>query len=114
MPRYFPDFEGFAEIRRHADIPIIADESCVDSRDIPRLAGCVDGINIKLAKCGSLREALRMIAIARAHQLQVMVPTTGEPPNRPAGAPAAAGSGPAEPRPPWRWRHRSRSQRSAG
>jgi L-alanine-DL-glutamate epimerase-like enolase superfamily enzyme len=33
----------------------------------------VDGINIKLAKCGSLREAIRMIAIARAHGMTVMV-----------------------------------------
>ena len=33
----------------------------------------MDGINIKLAKCGSLREALRMIAIARAHGMMVMV-----------------------------------------
>ncbi len=41
--------------------------------DIPPLVGKVDGINIKLAKCGSLREALRMIAIARAHGLMVMV-----------------------------------------
>src|SRR5438876_733509 len=32
-----------------------------------------DGINIKLAKCGSLREALRMIATARAHSMLVMV-----------------------------------------
>jgi L-alanine-DL-glutamate epimerase-like enolase superfamily enzyme len=41
--------------------------------DIPPLVGHVDGINIKLAKCGSLREAIRMIAVARAHHLQVMV-----------------------------------------
>jgi L-alanine-DL-glutamate epimerase-like enolase superfamily enzyme len=41
--------------------------------DIPPLVGKVDGINIKLAKCGSLREALRMIAIARAHHLMIMV-----------------------------------------
>ena len=33
----------------------------------------MDGINIKLAKCGSLREALRMIAVARAHGMMVMV-----------------------------------------
>ena len=32
----------------------------------------VDGINIKLAKCGGLREALRMIAVARAHDMLVM------------------------------------------
>jgi L-alanine-DL-glutamate epimerase-like enolase superfamily enzyme len=45
----------------------------VTSADIPALVGRVDGINIKLAKCGSLREALRMIAIARAHGMMVMV-----------------------------------------
>ena len=58
-----PDqLDGLAEIRRRADIPVIADESCVTAADIPPLVGKVDGINIKLAKCGSLREALRMIA----------------------------------------------------
>lgn len=67
------DIDGLAHIRRSATIPVIADESCVTAADIPRLVGCVDGINIKLAKCGSLREALRMIAIARAHNMMVMV-----------------------------------------
>jgi L-alanine-DL-glutamate epimerase-like enolase superfamily enzyme len=32
----------------------------------------VDGINIKLSKCGGLREALKMIATARAHDMLVM------------------------------------------
>lgn len=67
------DLEGLARVHRHARIPVIADESCVTSRDIPALVGKVDGINIKLAKCGSLREALRMIAIARSHSMMVMV-----------------------------------------
>ncbi|HEY4319594.1 MAG TPA: dipeptide epimerase [Gemmatimonadales bacterium] len=67
------DLEGFAQVRRHARLPIIADESCVTVVDIPRLVGRVDGINIKLAKCGSLREALRMIAVARAHGMMVMI-----------------------------------------
>jgi L-alanine-DL-glutamate epimerase-like enolase superfamily enzyme len=64
---------GLAEITRHATIPVIADESCRTVEDIPPLVGAVDGINIKLAKCGSLREALRMIAVARAHGMMVMV-----------------------------------------
>jgi L-alanine-DL-glutamate epimerase-like enolase superfamily enzyme len=69
-----PDqLDGLAEIRRRAEIPIIADESCETAADIPPLVGKVDGINIKLAKCGSLREAIRMIGIARAHGLTVMV-----------------------------------------
>src|SRR5207247_717209 len=37
------------------------------------VAGAADGINIKLAKCGSLREALRMVAAARAQGMLVMV-----------------------------------------
>jgi L-alanine-DL-glutamate epimerase-like enolase superfamily enzyme len=40
--------------------------------DVARLADVVDGINIKLSKCGSLREALKMIATARAHGMLVM------------------------------------------
>lgn len=64
---------GLAEISRRATIPVIADESCRTVEDIPPLVGAVDGINIKLAKCGSLREALRMIAVARAHGMMVMV-----------------------------------------
>jgi L-alanine-DL-glutamate epimerase-like enolase superfamily enzyme len=67
------DIEGLAEVTRHSKIPVIVDESCIVATDIPRLVGKVDGINIKLAKTGSLREALRMIAIARAHHMMVMV-----------------------------------------
>jgi L-alanine-DL-glutamate epimerase-like enolase superfamily enzyme len=67
------ELDGLAEITRRASIPVIADESCETAVDIPRLVGKVDGINIKLAKCGSLREAVRMIAIARAHGMMVMV-----------------------------------------
>jgi L-Ala-D/L-Glu epimerase len=70
------DLEGLAEVRRYAHthaLPIVVDESCLIAADIPRLAGRADGINIKLAKCGSLREALRMIATARAHGMLVMV-----------------------------------------
>jgi L-Ala-D/L-Glu epimerase len=67
------DLDGLAAVTRASAIPVIADESCRVATDIPRLVGAVDGINIKLAKCGSLREALRMIAVARAHGLVVMV-----------------------------------------
>ena len=67
------DLDGLAVITAQSDIPVIADESCKTVADIPPLVGKVDGINIKLAKCGGLREALRMIAVARAHGLMVMV-----------------------------------------
>jgi L-Ala-D/L-Glu epimerase len=67
------DLDGLAVVTAQAEIPVIADESCLTAVDIPPLVGKVDGINIKLAKCGGLREALRMIAVARAHGLTVMV-----------------------------------------
>jgi L-alanine-DL-glutamate epimerase-like enolase superfamily enzyme len=67
------DIEGLAAVSRASRLPIIADESCLVATDIPKLAGAVDGINIKLAKCGGLREAIRMIAVARAHAMTVMV-----------------------------------------
>jgi L-alanine-DL-glutamate epimerase-like enolase superfamily enzyme len=74
QPLAADDLEGIAAVRRASPgIPVVADESCVVATDIPKVAGAVDGINIKLAKCGSLREALRMIATARAHGLLVMV-----------------------------------------
>jgi L-alanine-DL-glutamate epimerase-like enolase superfamily enzyme len=66
------DLDGLRYVRERSRLPVIADESCVTASDIPRLAGAVDGINIKLSKCGGLREAMRMIATARAHNLLVM------------------------------------------
>lgn len=66
------DLEGMRFVRERSPLPVIADESCLVAADIPKLAGVVDGINIKLSKCGGLREALRMIATARAHGLLVM------------------------------------------
>lgn len=67
------DIDSFRILRNKSAIPVIADESCRTAADIPRLAGAVDGINIKLEKCGSLREAVRMVHLARAHHLKVMV-----------------------------------------
>jgi len=54
-------------------LPVIADESAVNARDVPRLQGCVGGVNVKLAKCGGIRGALRMIHTARAHGMLVML-----------------------------------------
>ncbi len=66
------DVDGLRFVRKHAKLPVFADESCLVATDVARLAGAVDGINIKLAKCGSLREALRMVHTARALDMQVM------------------------------------------
>lgn len=57
---------------QRSPLPIFVDESCFTSRDIPQLANCVHGINIKIMKAGGLTEAMRMIQIAKACGLQVM------------------------------------------
>jgi len=67
------DIEGLRRVRQASPLPIFADEPVRTSRNIPPLAGCVDGVNIKVMKAGGLREALRMVAVARAHDLQVML-----------------------------------------
>ncbi|HMI48856.1 MAG TPA: dipeptide epimerase [Gemmatimonadaceae bacterium] len=66
------DIEGLRFVRKSSKLPIFADESCLVATDVAKLAGAVDGINIKLAKCGSLREAMRMVHAARALDMQVM------------------------------------------
>ncbi len=60
-------------LREHSPLPIVADEAVHRSEDIPRVAEAYDGINVKLMKCGGLREARRMIEAARKLGLRVMV-----------------------------------------
>ncbi len=67
------DLEGLGYVRNSIALPVIADESCVVPADVPRVAPYVDGINIKLMKCGGIYPALQMIHLARAHNLKVMM-----------------------------------------
>jgi len=61
------------ELKKASPLPLFADESVGRAADIPRLVGAFDGINIKLMKCGGIGEALRMIHVARAHGLKIMI-----------------------------------------
>ncbi len=60
-------------VRDRVDIPIVADEDCLDARDLPALLNCVDGVNVKLAKTGGIRGALELIHTARAMGMKVMI-----------------------------------------
>lgn len=64
--------KNLPELKKRSSLPIFVDESCLTSKDIPDLANCVDGINIKLIKAGGLTEAMRMVHTAKASNLQVM------------------------------------------
>lgn len=65
--------EGMRFVRERAALPIAADESCVTLEDIPKIAGKADIANLKLMKCGGLREAMRMVHTANAHGLELML-----------------------------------------
>jgi L-alanine-DL-glutamate epimerase-like enolase superfamily enzyme len=64
---------GGAELRRRSPIPIYVDEDCHTLADVAPCSERAHGINIKLAKSGGIREALRMIHAARALGLGVML-----------------------------------------
>lgn len=66
------------ELFQSRALPIFVDESCRLSTDIPAFAHCVDGVNLKLMKCGGITEALRIVATARAHGLKTMIGCMGE------------------------------------
>lgn len=65
--------EMLQKLRRHVKVPVFVDEEVKDTSDIIAVSHVVDGINIKLMKCGGIREAIRMIHLARAHGLKIMV-----------------------------------------
>lgn len=68
------DLESFRALREtQPRPPVIVDEGCHDLRDVAAAAEYADGINIKLAKSGGLREAVRMVHAARALGLRVML-----------------------------------------
>lgn len=54
-------------------LPIYLDESCRFSENIPKFASYVDGVNMKLMKCGGITEALRIISTAKTYGLKTMI-----------------------------------------
>ena len=65
--------DDIAWITERSPLPVIADESLQRLTDIPRLKGAFSGINIKLMKCTGMREAWKMLNLARALDMKVMV-----------------------------------------
>jgi L-alanine-DL-glutamate epimerase-like enolase superfamily enzyme len=78
QPLAVDDIEGYFWLRdkrssRNLTVPVFADESVRNSRDLVALAGAVDGVVVKTMKSGGLREALRMIHTARAFGMRTML-----------------------------------------
>jgi len=65
--------EEMAWLTQHSPLPTVADEAVQVVADVKKMAGVYSGINIKLMKCGGMRAALKMAAIARGLDLEVML-----------------------------------------
>ena len=65
--------DDLAWLTERSPLPIFADESVQRLADVRRLEGVVSGINIKLMKCTGMREAWKMVNLARALGLKVML-----------------------------------------
>lgn len=71
MPKEMIDETAW--LREHSNLPIIADEAFQRIGDIKRFHGVYDGINIKLMKSTGLHEAYKMVTLARALDMKIMV-----------------------------------------
>jgi L-Ala-D/L-Glu epimerase len=68
------DIDSFRALRELTPRPpVVVDEGCQDLSDVAPAAEYAEGINVKLAKAGGIREAVRMIHAARALGLHVML-----------------------------------------
>jgi L-alanine-DL-glutamate epimerase-like enolase superfamily enzyme len=67
------DVEGAKWLRQRSPLPLVADEALMMASVVPKLAEGYHGINVKLQKCGGIREALRIIETARSCGLKVML-----------------------------------------
>ena len=61
------------ELKERSPLPIFVDEDCHVAADVPVCADRAHGVNIKLAKSGGIREAIRIAHVARALGLGVML-----------------------------------------
>jgi L-alanine-DL-glutamate epimerase-like enolase superfamily enzyme len=64
---------GGPELKERSPIPIYVDEDCHTLADVAGCAKRAHGINVKLAKSGGIREAVRMVHAARALGLGCML-----------------------------------------
>ena len=64
---------GGEQLRARSPLPIFVDEDCHTAADVPRCTELAHGVNLKLAKSGGIREALRIAHTARALGLGVML-----------------------------------------
>ncbi|MFE7270185.1 dipeptide epimerase [Streptomyces sp. NPDC057623] len=67
------DPDALGALAEKSPLPVIADEDAVSEQDVRRLAGRVHGVNVKLAKCGGVRAALRIAELIEGSGTELML-----------------------------------------
>jgi L-alanine-DL-glutamate epimerase-like enolase superfamily enzyme len=73
QPLAATEYQAMSLLKGQSPLPLMADESCQEEKDIDLCIPAFDAVNIKLVKCGGLTPARRMIARAKQNGLKVMV-----------------------------------------
>jgi o-succinylbenzoate synthase len=75
QPVHRADLDGLAWVSERVDVPVMADESVFDLRDLVEVIRrrAADMVNVKLAKCGGLGTARALVELAHAHGMAVVV-----------------------------------------
>ncbi|MBV6446147.1 MAG: dipeptide epimerase [Ignavibacteriales bacterium] len=73
QPMSKTDYDSHAWLTERSPIPIIGDEAVQGPKDVAKAKGAYSGINIKLMKCGGMRNANKMIALAQAFDMKLMI-----------------------------------------
>lgn len=75
QPCLADDLESLKKLTKESPIPVMLDESICDYRDVVlnMEAGVGNMINIKLAKCGGIMEAVKIAAWCDEHKVKYMI-----------------------------------------
>lgn len=71
MPKERKD--DIAWLNAQSPIPIVADEAVQNAEDVVAQKDIYSGVNVKLMKCGGISGAMKMIDVARALGMKVMI-----------------------------------------
>jgi len=75
MILYFPkeQIDDIVFLKERSPIPIIGDEAIQGLADLLKFKDVYSGVNVKLMKCGGIREAYIMLKTAKALKMKTMI-----------------------------------------
>ena len=73
QPTRAHDLSGLEAIKRKVNAPIFLDEDIVSIKDLDTYRGLVEGVSLKIQKCGGIYKTIEMITRARKHSFKILL-----------------------------------------